>query len=290
MLCEGIIQASDSPWASPAILVKKANGKKRLCIDYRGLNKLTREDAYPLPRIDEILENLNGAKWFSTFDLASGFWQIEMNPKDREKTAFVIKGGHYEFNVMPFGLCNAPATFQKTMNKVLEEYIDRFVAVFIDDIIVYSNSFEEHCGHLQMLFYKLRKANLALNKEKCEMFKRELRFLGHKINEYGILPDPQKIEKVQEFPVPKNVRQIKGFLGLASYYRKFIKDFSKIAKPLNNLTKKGIEYDWTKECQNAFETLKGKLTQAPILGYPDFDKMFYLFTDASGIGLEAVLA
>jgi hypothetical protein len=191
---------------------------------------------------------------------------------------------------MPFGLCNAPATFQKTMNKVLEEYIDRFVAVFIDDIIVYSNSFEEHSGHLQMLFHKLRRANLALNQEKCELFKKELRFLGHKINEYGILPDPQKIEKVQEFPVPKNVRQIKGFLGLASYYRKFIKDFSKIAKPLNNLTKKGVEYDWTQECQNAFETLKGKLTQAPILGYPDFDKIFYLFTDTSGIGLETVLA
>ena len=243
-----------------------------------------------MPRIDEILENLNGSKWFSTFDLASGFWQIEMDQKDREKTAFVIKGGHYEFNVMPFGLCNAPATFQKTMNKVLKEYIDRFVAVFIDDIIVYSNSFEEHCGHLQMLFDKLETANLALNKEKCEMFKRELRFLGHKINKHGIQPDPQKIEKVQNFPIPKNVRQIKGFLGLASYYRKFIKDFSKIAKPLNNLTKKGVDYNWSKECENSFETLKEKLTQAPILGYPDFNRMFYLFTDASGIGLGAVLA
>ncbi|MDW0331167.1 MAG: reverse transcriptase family protein [Nitrososphaeraceae archaeon] len=196
-----------------------------------------------MPRIDEILESLNGSKWFFTFDLASGFWQIEMDQKDREKTAFVIKGGHYEFNVMPFRLCNAPATFQKTMNKVLKEYIDRFVAVFIDDIIVYSNSFEEHCGHLQMLFDKLETANLALNKEKCEMFKRELRFLGHKINKHGIQPDPQKIEKVQNFPIPKNVRQIKGFLGLASYYRKFIKDFSKIAKLLNNLTKKGVDYN-----------------------------------------------
>jgi hypothetical protein len=290
MKSKGIIQESSSPWASPIVLVPKNNGKLRMCIDYRKLNKATKKDSYPLPVIDEVLAMLGKAKWFSSIDLASGYWQIKVKEEDREKTAFITKYGIYEFTVMPFGLCNAPATFQRLMDKVLRPYIGRIALVYLDDIVVFSDTFEQHLKDLATIFETLKQAELKLNREKCHFFLQSIKFLGHVISKDGVQPDEDKIIKVKNFPEPKNLRQLRGFLGLASYYRKFIKNFSKIAKPLNQLLKKEERYEWKDAQQEAFETLKECLVTAPILQYPDFDKTFYLYTDASGSGLGAVLS
>ena len=290
MLSKGIIRESSSPWASPIVIVPKKNNKKRICIDYRKINKVTEKDVYPLPVIDDILEMFNGAKWFSTLDLASGYWQVAMKEDDKKKTAFITKHGLYEFNVMPFGLCNAPATFQRLMDKVLSNYIGKFLVVYLDDVTIYSNTFDEHVMHLKTVFKTLRKAKLKLNRDKCHFFLPSIKFLGHEITRSGILPDEDKIDKVKNFPIPHNLRTLRGFIGLASYYRKFINKFSDIAKPLNKLLQKDEPFLWSSEQQQAFDRLKQYLTTAPILQYPDFSKPFYLHTDASGYGLGAVLA
>lgn len=289
MMKQGIIRPSSSPWSSPIVLVKKKNGKMRFCVDYRKLNKVTKRDAYPLPRIDEILDSLGEAKWFTSLDLASGYWQVEMDERDKEKTAFVTKQGIFEFNVMPFGLTNAPATFQRLMDRVFYDIKDKYVLVYLDDINIYSTTFEEHIQHLKEVLERFRQTNLKLNLDKCHFCKKELSFLGHVVSEKGILPDPTKIEKVKNFPVPTNTTELRGFIGLASYYRRFIKDFATIAEPMNRLLRKDISYIWNDDCQKAFEILKEKLTTAPILIYPDFSKSFTLHTDASYQGLGAVL-
>ena len=290
MIQQGIVQPSSSPWASPIVLVKKKNGKTRFCVDYRKLNKITKRDAYPLPRIDEILDSLGNAKYFTSLDLASGYWQVEMNESDKEKTAFVTKQGIFEFNVMPFGLTNAPATFQRLMDRILYDIKDKYVLVYLDDINIYSTTFEEHMQHLQEVMERFRQANLKLNLEKCQFCKKELAFLGHVINANGIQPDPGKVDKVKNFPIPTNITELRGFIGLASYYRRFIQDFATIVAPMNNLLRKDIPYIWNENCQSSFEILKEKLTTAPILAYPDFTKQFLLYTDASYKGLGAVLA
>jgi hypothetical protein len=287
---KGIIRESSSPWASPIVLVPKKNGKTRMCVDYRKVNKVTEKDVYPLPVIDDILESFEGAKWFSSLDLASGYWQIAVKEEDKKKTAFITKFGLYEFNVMPFGLCNAPATFQRLMDTVLKEYLGQFVLVYLDDLTVYSKTFEEHVEHLAIIFQTLRKAKLKLNKEKCYFFQSNIKFLGHEITREGIQPDEDKLIKVKDFPKPHNLRTLRGFLGLASYYRKFIKDFSKQVQPLYKLLRKDEPFKWKDEQQNTFEWLKTQLITAPILQYPNFNKPFYLHTDASGTGLGAVLA
>jgi hypothetical protein len=290
MLDKGIIRPSKSPWSSPIVLVPKKNNKKRICIDYRKLNQITEKDVYPLPNIDEILDSFNGAQWFSTLDMASGYWQVSVKEEDRPKTAFITKFGLFEFNVMPFGLCNAPATFQRLMNQVMSRYIGKFIVVYLDDITIYSKTFDDHIKHLKTIFETLRQAKLKLNKDKCHFFLPSIKFLGHVITRNGILPDEDKLIKVKNFPIPNNLRTLRGFLGLASYYRKFIQKFSDIAKPLNQLLQKGEKFNWTQLQQKAFEKLKHYLITAPILQHPDFDKPFYLHTDASGIGLGAVLA
>lgn len=287
---QGLIQESISPWSSPIVIVPKKNGAKRLCVDYRKLNTVTKKDAYPLPRIDDLLETLGQASWFSNLDLASGYWQVRVQESDREKTAFVTKFGTYEFKVMPFGLCNAPATFQRLMNTVLHECIGRFVAVYLDDIIVYSRTYEEHLEHLTRVFEELRKASLKLNSEKCSFFLPNVGFLGHIVGRDGIQPNLENVEKVKNYPTPRNLRQLRGFIGLASYYRRFIKNFSSIARPLHRLLEKNIPYKWEEDQRNAFEILKRHLISAPILRYPDFDRTFYLHTDASGTGLGAILS
>jgi hypothetical protein len=290
MLDQGIIRPSTGPWSSPIVLVKKKNGKMRFCVDYRKLNKVTKRDAYPLPRIDEILDSLGNAKWFTSLDLASGYWQVEMNERDKEKTAFITRQGTFEFNVMPFGLTNAPATFQRLMDRVFYDIKDKYVLVYLDDINIYSTTFEEHLEHLQEVLGRFRQANLKLNLEKCHFCKKELAFLGHIINGEGIRPDPAKVDKVKNFPVPTNTTELRGFIGLASYYRRFIKDFASIVEPMNRLLRKDVPYIWNQDCQKGFEILKEKLTTAPILIYPDFSKPFILHTDASYQGLGAVLA
>ena len=290
MLQQNLIERSRSAWASPVVLVRKKNGKMRFCVDYRQLNQVTKKDSYPLPRIDDMLDALGSSSWFTSLDLASGYWQVEVAPEDREKTAFITQFGTYQFLVMPFGLCNAPATFQRLMDDVLEGILWKFVVVYLDDLNVYSTTFEQHLEHLRIVFERLKKAGLKLNPEKCFFAKKELTFLGYLISSEGIHTDPAKIDKVKNFPIPKNLTQLRGFLGLASYYRRFIKDFSKIANPLNKLLRKDNPYLWTSAQQNAFELLKQHLIQAPILAYPDFRKEFILLTDASTIGLGAILA
>jgi hypothetical protein len=285
----GLIRPSKSPWASPVVLVKKKNGKTRFCVDYRKLNSITKEDKYPLPLIDEIIDYLGGSQWFSTMDLASGYWQVEIDEPDKEKTAFITKYGLYEYNVMPFGLYNALATFQRLMNTVLEGTIWKYTMDYIDDINVYSKTWEDHLKHLRDVLERLRKAKLKINAEKCHFCTQEAHFLGHVVGTHGVAPDPEKIEKVDKYPAPKCLREVRSFLGLAGYYRKFIKDYSKKAKPLTNLTQKERPFEWTNDQQEAFEELKKSLTSQPVLKYPDFEKEFTLMTDASNIAIGAVL-
>jgi hypothetical protein len=290
MLKKGIISPTSSPWASPVVVVPKKNGKKRFCIDFRKLNEVTEKDVYPLPVIDDLLDSFQGSKWFTCLDLASGYWQVAMNDEDKKKTAFTTKYGLYEFNVMPFGLCNAPATFQRLMDELLRPYKGNFVEVYIDDITIFSKTFQDHCNHVNIVLDVLRQANLKLNMEKCFFFLTSVKLLGHEINREGVMPDDDKIVKVRDFPRPMNIRQLRGFLGLASYYRKFIANFSTIAKPLNQLLEKQVPFEWTEIQEKSFQMLKRYLITAPILRYPNFNQPFYLHTDASGTGLGAVLA
>ena len=286
----GIIQPSKSPWASPVVLVRKKDNTLRFCVDYRKVNELTKKDAYPLPRVDDTLETLSGSKWFSTLDLLSGYWQVEVEECDRDKTAFVMKEGLYEFKVMPFGLSNALATFQRLMDLTLAGLQWSHCLVYLDDIIVMGHSFEEHLGNLNLVLERLRDANLKVKPVKCALFQEQVCYLGHIISSKGIATDPSKTSKITKWPIPTTVQQVQQLLGLASYYRKFIKDFATIAKPLHRLTEQGRPFRWTEDCASAFAELKLRLTSAPILTYPDFQLPFILDTDASNTGVGAVLS
>ncbi len=293
----GWIRKAHGPWASPVVMVKKKDGEIRFCVDYRKINAITTTDAHPLPRIEELLEQFSESKWFSSIDLASGYHQIKMKESDIEKTAFTCCFGLYEYVVMPFGLKNAPPTFQRMMNELFMDYLYDWMVVYIDDILIYSKTFEEHMEHLKIVFDILRKANLMMKLKKCKFLEQNIEFLGHIVGKDGIKVDPAKIEKVKDLKIPTTVREVRSILGLCSYYRKFVKDFSKIAKPLNELLKKNKDnkeknpkIEWNEERQEAFEILKQKLIEAPILQSPNFNKEFILITDASGIGLGAVLS
>jgi hypothetical protein len=290
LLRMGKIRESYSPWSSPVTLAGKKSGKYRFCIDYRKLNAITKPDAYPLPRIDELLEKYETSKWFTSLDLAAGYHQIEMEELDKEKTAFICSKGLYEYNVMPFGLRNAPGTFQRVMDKILKDYIDKFVVVYIDDIMIYSEDFESHITQLTKVLRRLRDNNLIVKLKKCRFAEENIEFLGHIIGKDGIKPDPNKINKITQLKPPVNVKGVRSVLGLCSYYRKFIKDFSKIAKPLTNLIKKDVKFEWNDTHQKAFDELKNKLVQYPILQHPNYKREFILITDSSGVGLGAVLS
>jgi transposase InsO family protein len=290
MLDRNVIEKSSGPWASPVVLVRKKDGSTRFCVDYRKLNEATIKDAYPLPRIDETLDHLAGARWYSTLDLLSGYWQVEVEAKDRAKTAFITKRGLFQFKVMPFGLCNAPATFERLMDTVLSGLHWTTCLVYLDDIIVLGRSFEGMMANLESVFTRLSSAGLKMKAKKCSLFAREVEYLGHIISENGVSTDPKKIEAIKTWIEPTSVKDIRSFLGLCSYYRRFIKGFATIAKPLHKLTHKNVKFVWSKECQEAFDSLKYHLIHSPILAYPDFGKSFILDTDASDSGIGAVLS
>ena len=290
MMQKRVISPSKSPWASPVVLVKKKDGSTRFCIDYRKVNEVTRKDAYPIPRVDDTLETLAGSTWVSTLDLKSGYWQVEVAEEHREKTEFCTQEGLFEFNVMPFGLCNAPATFQRLMNAVLAGLQWTSCLVYIDDIIVVGSNFDQHLSNLQKVFERLKHAGLKLQPQKCHFFSKKSSILGHIISQNGISPDPEKTSKVLHWPVPTSAVEVQQFLGLANYYRRFIRDFAAKAKPLHRLTEKRLPFKWTAECQKSFDDLKRCLTSAPTLTMPSWSKPFIIDTDASDTGIGAVLS
>lgn len=293
MLEEGLISPSKSPWSSPIILVaKKEPGEFRLCVDYRKVNKCnTRQDAYSLPLINESLESMAGAVYFSNLDLCQGYHQVEVDPKDREITAFDPGfGGIYEYNVLPFGLNTAPSTFQRLMELVLAGLHWKTVLIYLDDILIFASSFEQHVQRLGEVFERIISAGLKLKPSKCNLFRRKINFLGHVVSEEGVSCDPNKLEKVKNWPNPINVKQVKQFLGLASYYRKYVPDFSTIANPLNVLTRKYVRFHWGKEEQTAFDKLKYELCNSIVLSYPDFSQSFILDCDSSNYAVGAVLS
>ena len=285
-----IIRPSNSPWASPIVLVRKQNGTLRFCVDYRKLNGVTRKDAYPLPRVDDALDTLSGCQWFTTLDLISGYWQVQLNPEDREKSAFTTFEGLFEFNVMPFGLCNAPATFQRLMDSVLAGLQWTSCLVYVDDIIIPGKTFDDHLHNLHSVLLRLREANLKLQPPKCIFARKSVSFLGHIISAKDIAADPTKVNKVATWPTPTCRRDVQQFLGLCNYYRRFIKNFADIARPLHRLTEKTATFMWSENCQSAFEDLRKKLTDAPVLAFPDYSRPFLLDTDASDTGIGAVLS
>ena len=286
---KGFIRPSTSPWGAPVLFVKKKDGSLRLCIDYRQLNRITIRNQYPLPRIDDLFDQLQGARVFFKIDLRSGYYQLKIKGIDVPKKAFRTRYGHYEFMVMPFGLTNAPAAFMDLMNRVFRPYLDRFVIVFIDDILVYLGSREKHAEHLRIVLETLREHQLYAKLSKCQFWLDRVAFLGHIISAKGIFVDPQKIEAIVNWQPPTNVIEIRSFLGLAGYYRKFVEGFSKIATPLTRLIRKEEKFIWSDECQHNFDELKHRLTSATVLTLPSGSEGFVVYCDASRQGLGCVL-
>ncbi|KAL0551938.1 hypothetical protein IC582_011031 [Cucumis melo] len=289
LLDKGFIRPSVSPWGAPVLFVKKKDGSMRLCIDYRELNKVTVKNRYPLPRIDDLFDQLQGATVFSKIDLRSGYHQLRIKDADVPKTAFRSRYGHYEFIVMSFGLTNAPAVFMDLMNRVFREFLDTFVIVFIDDILIYSKTEAEHEEHLRMVLQTLRDNKLYAKFSKCEFWLKQVSFLGHVVSKDGVSVDPAKIEAVTGWTRPSTVSEVRSFLGLAGYYRRFVENFSRIATPLTQLTRKGVPFVWSKACEDSFQTLKQKLVTAPVLTVPDGSGSFVIYSDASKKGLGCVL-
>lgn len=289
LIKKGFIRKSGSPWGAPVLLVKKKDGRSRLCVDYRQLNKVTIKNRYPLPRIDDLMDQLKGAAVFSKIDLRSGYHQIRVKEEDIQKTAFRTRYGHFEYLVMPFGVTNAPAVFMDYMNRIFHPFLDRFVVVFIDDILIYSKNKEEHKDHLRQVLQVLREKVLVANAAKCDFWLEEVKFLGHVISKEGIAVDPSKVEAVIAWERPKTVTEVRSFVGLAGYYRRFIEGFAKIAGPLTKLTRKNQPFAWTEDCEQSFHEMKRRLTTAPVLTLPQDNVPYEVYCDASYLGLGCVL-
>ncbi|UYV61067.1 K02A2.6-like, partial [Cordylochernes scorpioides] len=289
MLQEGVIRASSSPWAFPVILVRKRDGNWRYCVDYRKLNSITVKDVYPIPRIDDVMDTLQGSRYFTPIDLRSGYWQVEIEEQDKKKTAFTTSHGLYEFNVMPFGLCNAPATFERIMDNVLKNIKWKFCLCYLDDVVIYSPDFATHLGRIEAVLKCFRESNLRLNGKKCRFGFEEIEILGHVTSKDGIKPADHNVKAIRDFPRPSKTKEIQSFIGLCSYYRKFIKNFSRIADPLFKLTRKDSPFIWSESQEEAFITLKSLLTNPPILSHFDPEAPTQIHTDASNIGLGATL-
>ncbi|XP_071684991.1 uncharacterized protein [Lolium perenne] len=289
MLRKGLIRPSASPWGSPVIFVDKRDGTIRLCVDYRKLNDVTIKNKYPLPKIEDLFNQMNGARVFSKIDLRTGYHQLKVRESDIPKTAFTTRYGLFEYTVMSFGLTNAPAYFMNLMNKVFMKYLDKFVMVFIADILIYSKNEEEHAEHLRIVLGTLRDHQLYAKFSKCEFWLKEVGFLGHVISAGGVSVDPSKIQSIMEKKAPTNQTEVRAFLGLAGYYRKFVEGFSSIARPLKQLLKKDKKFEWTDKCEASFQELKKRLVTAPVLTMPDITKDFDVYCDASKLGLGSVL-
>jgi len=292
MLKEGIIEESSNPWMSPAVFVRRKNSDVQICVDYCALNKQTIKDAYPLPHPDEVQDKLAGCTIFSTLDLCGGHWQLPVHKEDQMKTAFYPGPGLglFQFHRMPFGISGAPASFQRLMDKICRDL--PFATTYLDDLLIHSQTLQEHIEHLHILFEHLSSAGLTLQGDKYNIGLTKVKYLGHLFSAKCMEPDPQKIAAVHDWSVPRNISELRSFLGLASYYRHYIHQFVDISAPLNNLTNKGVPFVWSNNCQSVFETLKRKLTEVPVLVYPDFSPAvseLQLHMNASATGLGAVL-
>ena len=292
LLSCGFIEPSTSEWTSPVVLVKKKDGSYRFAVDYRQLNSVTKPRSFPMPRLEDIWDAIgaSNARVYSVIDLAGAFWQLPVHQDSQDKTAFVTQSGQYRWTRMPFGLRNAPISFQKLMTVVFRGLTYKTMVVFIDDIICFSPTVDQHIKDLTEIFDRLRMANLTAKPSKCTFATNSVKYLGHILSSKGVLPNPEKIEAVADFPVPKTQKQVRAFLGLANYYRRFIKNYSTISAPLNALLKKGATVDWSTECMNAFNTVKQALVSPPVLAYPDLNRDFVLTTDASSTAIGYVLS
>ena len=290
MLAEGIIEPSESPWSSCPVIVPKSNGKHRFCTDFRLVNQVTKRDAYPIPHMDNIFDKLRSARYISTLDLSQAYHQIPLEAKSREVTAFTIPGrGLMQFTRMPYGLTNAPATFQRIMDNLIRPEWSPHVFAYLDDIVIVTESFDKHIKWLKIVLEALKKGNLQVNKNKSKFCVSEVKYLGYVVDANGLHADPDKIKPIAEYPAPTNLRQLRRFLGMMGWYSRFIPHFADYRAPLNQLTPKGVKWHWDTAQQEAFETLKLALTQAPVLARPDFTRLFCLQTDASDIAIAAVL-
>ena len=288
-LKKGWIKPSTSPYGAPILFVKKKDGGLRMCVDYRGLNAVTIKNRYPLPHIEELLDRLHGAKWFTKIDLQSGYYQVRMALHDIDKTAFRCRYGHYHWLVMPFGLTNAPPTFMAMMHNYFSKYLDNFIIIFLDDILIFSKSLTDHVKHVSLILHILREQKLYAKVSKCDFCRRQVDFLGFTVTANGLQASPKKTEAIQQWPVPTTVRDVRSFLGFCNYYRKFVHHYSGIVAPLTALTRDQQPWQWSLVEQQAFDTIKQRLCSAPTLLIPDPQKPFVLTTDASNVATAAVL-
>ena len=280
-LRKGFITPSNAPYASPILFAQKSNGDLQFCIDYQKLNALTKKDWYLLPLIDETLAQMSGCKFITKFDIIAAFNKLHMDPGSKDLTTFITSMGLYKYRVLPFGLTNGPASYQHYMNDILLPYLNDFVQAYLDDIIIYSKTWKEHTQHVQTVLGKLREAGLQVDIKKSKFFVQETTFLGLVVSTEGLKMDPQKIEVIAQWPIPMKLVEVQSFIGFCNFYRRFIKEFSKIVRPLTRLAQKDTPFEWNEACQIAFDTLKKRMTEAPVLRHFDQSRKLYLEADSS---------